>query len=87
MRKIITMLQPFAKNQNVVVYENGNKIALREVSIEDLPNEVSQLVIEYNVKQIDFIGAKQYAKGLGTKIQENELLKSNNQEDLIINYL
>ena len=83
MKKIITMLQPFAKNQNVIVYENGNKIAIKEVSIEDLPNELSQLTVEYDVKQIDFIGAKQYAKGLGTKIKENELLK----EDLIINYL
>ena len=86
MKKIITMLQPFALNQNIIVYENGNKIDMKESTIDNLVEEVSKLIEQYNIKQVDFIGAKQYAKGLRTKIKENELFQFN-KDDLIINYL
>lgn len=86
MKKIITMLQPFALNQNIIVYENGNKIDMKESTIDNLVEEVSKLIEQYDIKQIDFIGAKQYAKGLGNKIKENELFQFN-KDDLIINYL
>ena len=86
MKKIVTMLQPFTINQNIIVYENGNKIDLIEVNMDNINEAILNLVEKYNIKQIDFVGAKQYAKGIGNQLEKNELVKFGKSE-LEINYL
>ncbi|MGN0992856.1 MAG: hypothetical protein ACI4PE_02950 [Bacilli bacterium] len=86
MKKIVTMLQPFTINQNIIVYENGNKIDLIEVNMDNINEAILNLVEKYNIKQIDFVGAKQYAKGIGNQLEKSELVKFGKSE-LEINYL
>lgn len=86
MKKIVSVLQPFALTQDLIVYEDGNKLEIVPTTIEELNATVLKLVDKYNIEEIQFAGAKKYAKGLGKKILEAELL-SYGKNKLNIKYI
>lgn len=88
MKKVMVMIQPFTVEQNILVYEDGNKIDAATVSSVD--NIVSQLITytkKYNdIEQIVFVGAKHYNKIYGNKFQESELAEYGNN-NITIKYI
>ena len=88
MKKVVVMIQPFTIEQNILVYEDGNKIDAETVSSVD--NIVPQLIAytkKYNdIEQIVFIGAKHYNKIYGNKFQESELAEYGNN-NITIKYI
>jgi hypothetical protein len=75
MKKVVVMIQPFTIEQNVFVYEDGNKIDA--MTVENVDAVVPQLMAytqKYtDIEQITFIGTKHYNKIYGNKFQENEM--------------
>lgn len=88
MKKVMVMIQPFTVEQNILVYEDGNKIDAETVSSVD--NIVPQLITytkKYNdIEQIVFVGAKHYNKIYGNKFQESELAEYGNN-NITIKYI
>ena len=88
MKKVVVTIQPFTVKQNILVYEDGNKIDTETVSSVD--NIVPQLIAytkKYNdIEQIVFIGAKHYNKIYGNKFQESELAEYGNN-NITIKYI
>lgn len=88
MKKVVVTIQPFTVEQNILVYEDGNKIDAETVSSVD--NIVPQLIAytkKYNdIEQIVFIGAKHYNKIYGNKFQESELAEYGNN-NITIKYI
>ncbi len=70
MKKIVSMLQPFDANQNVIVYEDGNKLEVTQIPTSEIAEGICKLAISYQLKEINLGGAKQYAKGISKKIKE-----------------
>lgn len=77
MKKIVSVIKPFIMQQNVFVYENGNKIDVINSTLDDIEDNFLNLIDKYNIEQIELIGPKNYSKGIKKKFQEKELSKYN----------
>lgn len=86
MKKIIGILRPFDIMKTLYVYEDGNKIAMVETTIDELDSKILALCQEYDVTQVDLTGPKQYVRGVQEKIQEASVTKYNSKE-IIINII
>lgn len=75
MKKIITILQPFTLNQQVLVYEDNNKIDIAQTTIDNINNIILDFVNKYNITQIEFLGPTAFSTQLGQKLLEDELTK------------
>lgn len=84
-KKIICRLQPFLMEQDIYVYENGNKLDATKATSQDLINTIISLADRYNIKSIDFSGPAQYSRGIGNQLQEASLVKYN--QKFSINYI
>lgn len=86
MIKVVTVLQPFTLQQNVYVYEDGNKLEAISVDTINVQDTIASLVKEYAATEINFGGPIKYAKGIGKKVQEL-LIKNFNINNVEIHYL
>ena len=86
MKKIVTMIQPFALHQQISVYETGNIIDYIEVNIDDVSDKIIEFILKHNINEVNFIGAKQYSKKIGNKIEESKLIDFEKNK-IKINYL
>ena len=77
MKKIVSVIKPFVVNQNVFVYEDGNKIDVVSVPLNDIQNILVNTAIQYEVTDIELIGSKKYLNGIINKIKETEMSKYN----------
>ena len=77
MKKIVSVIKPFVVNQNVFVYEDGNKIDVISANLEDIENSLIEIAEKYNVIDIELIGSKNYSKGIKNKIETAEMTKYN----------
>ena len=77
MKKIIGIIHPFDTYQTFYVYEDGNKLEITQVKIDDIPNAILELSHTYNTYQVDLSGAKHFIKGIIRQIQEKEIAKYN----------
>lgn len=77
MKKIVTVIKPFIMQQNIFVYEDGNKIDLFSVNLEDIENSLIETAKKYDVTDIELIGSKSYSKGIKNKIEVAEMNKYN----------
>lgn len=75
MKKIIAILRPFDRKQNVYVYEDNNKIAAHQVTLDDFNTFMFQLNQQYDVTQIDLSGPKQFSRGIKRRLEEEEIKK------------
>ena len=86
MRKIVSVIKPFIFEQNIIVYEDGNKIDVVACNVNELPNNILQLANQYELTNIELAGPTSYLKGIKKQIQELELTayETNNLEIKII---
>lgn len=77
MKKIVSVIKPFVVNQNVFVYEDGNKIDVLSVPLNDIQNILVNTAIQYEVTDIELIGSKKYLNGIINKIKETEMFQYN----------
>lgn len=77
MKKIVSVIKPFVINQNVFVYEDGNKIDVLSVPLNDIQNILINTAIKYEVNDIELIGSKKYLNGIINKVQEEEIKQYN----------
>ena len=83
MKKIVSVIRPFTLKQNIFVYEDGNKIDVASVDLETIADKIVELANQYEIKNIQLIGAKNFSKGIENKINEAEMTKYG-KNDLII---
>lgn len=86
MKKIVCILRPFDTKQQIYVYENGNKIDTLSIFIDDFNETIFALSSKYNINQVDLTGPKQFARGL-TSLFEKEEIKKYNQNKIHINII
>lgn len=77
MKKIIGVIHPFDIYQTFYVYEDGNKLEIVQVKINEIPDTVFELSRTYDVYQVDLSGAEHFNKGIIKQIQEKEMTKYN----------
>ena len=77
MKKIVSVIKPFVINQNVFVYEDGNKIDVISVPLNDIQNILVNTATQYEVTDIELIGSKKYLNGIVNKIKETEISQYN----------
>ena len=77
MKKIVSVIKPFVINQNVFVYEDGNKIDVVSVPLDDIQNILVNTATQYEVTDIELIGSKKYLNGIVNKIKETEMSQYN----------
>ena len=77
MKKIVSVIKPFVINQNVFVYEDGNKIDVVSVPLNDIQNILVNTATQYEVTDIELIGSKKYLNGIVNKIKETEMSQYN----------
>ena len=77
MKKIVSVIKPFVVNQNVFVYEDGNKIDVLSVPLNDIQNILVNTATQYEVTDIELIGSKKYLNGIVNKIKEIEMSQYN----------
>lgn len=77
MKKIVSVIKPFVVNQNVFVYEDGNKIDVLSVPLNDIQNILVNTATQYEVTDIELIGSKKYLNGIVNKIKETETSQYN----------
>ena len=84
-KKIICRLQPFLMEQDIYVYQDGNKLDATKVKSQDLVDTIINLADKYKIKDVDFSGPAQYSRGIGNQLQEASLVKYN--QKFSINYV
>lgn len=77
MKKIVSVIKPFVVKQNVFVYEDGNKIDVLSVPLNDIQNILVNTATQYEVTDIELIGSKKYLNGIVNKIKETEMSQYN----------
>ena len=80
MKKIVSVIKPFTYNQNVFVYENGNKIETTITNLDNLSNTLFELIDKYNTNEINLIGNLKFSKGIKEKIENAEMTKYNDNK-------
>ena len=80
MKKIVSVIKPFIINQNIFVYEDGNKIDALSVPLEDIQNIIFNTAIKYETNSIELIGSKKYINGIVNKIREIEITQYNEEK-------
>lgn len=83
MKKIIGVIHPFDIYQTFYVYEDGNKLEIVQVKINEIPDTVFELSRTYDVYQVDLSGAEHFNKGIIKQIQEKEMTKYNENKLVI----
>ena len=73
MKKIMSIIKPFILEQNVIVYEDGNKIDVVSCNLNELPETMLQLATQYELTNIELAGPVSYLKGIQKQIQELEM--------------
>lgn len=83
--KIVSLLKPFLFKQQIIVYENGNKIEVINVSLKEYYKSVLDLSNKYNIIDVELVGSKKYAEGIKDNLQKEEILKyKENKLNIII---
>ena len=86
MKKIIAVLRPFDRKQNIYVFEDNNKIDEKQTTLEDFNISIFQLSKEYEITQVDLSGPKQFSRGIKRKLEEAEIEKYS-ENKLVINII
>lgn len=83
MRKIIGIIHPFDKYQTFYVYEDGNKLEMKQITIEKALETVFQLAKKYQAYQIDLTGSKFFLQKFVTQIKQKEIIEYSKQKFII----
>ena len=80
MKKIVSVIRPFTLEQNIFVYEDGNKIDVASIELEKIQDKLIELAATYEVKEIQLIGSKNFCIGIKQKIETAEIAKYGKNE-------
>lgn len=69
-KKIIIILQPFASQQQVYVYEGDNKIDMDEPTLGGLENCIANLILTHKITKINLAGPRQFARGIAQDLED-----------------
>ena len=83
MKKIIGIIHPFDMYQTFYVYEDGNKLEIAQVRINEIPDTILELSKTYDVHQVDLSGSTHFTKGIINQIKEKEITKYNENKLII----
>lgn len=83
MKKIVSVVRPFTLKQNVFVYEDGNKIDVVSIEMENIEDKIIELAKQYDAKEVQLIGSKNYCIHIKEVIEEKEIAKYG-KNDLIV---
>ena len=83
MKKIVSVIKPFTMQQNIFVYEDGNKIDALTANLDNIQEILLDTAMKYNANEIQLVGAKNYSKGIKNKIEELEISKYNENKIII----
>lgn len=72
MKKIIGIIHPFDLKQFFYVYEDGNKVAAMNTTIDKIPEVIYNLSKQYDVYQVNLSGAKHFCNGIIKQVQQIE---------------
>lgn len=84
MKRIVTLVTPVAFEQDIVVYEDNNKIDFVKTDMDHFYEVMVNLVQQYDIPEIRLLGAKKYANGIKDKLSEEILTKYTKNEVNII---
>ena len=73
MKKIVSVIKPFVINQNIFVYEDGNKIDVLSAPLADIQKIIVNTAIKYELNDVELLGSKKYLTGIVNKIKEVEI--------------
>lgn len=73
MKKIVSVIKPFVINQNIFVYEDGNKIDVLSAPLADIQKIIVNTAIKYELNDVELLGSKKYLAGIVNKIKEAEI--------------
>jgi hypothetical protein len=71
MDKIVVFFQPFDILQNIVIYQNGEVVEIKEVEIDRIPNVVKGLCSTYGITDVDLKGSQAYLEKYKAEILTN----------------
>ena len=77
MKKIVSVIKPFVINQNIFVYEDGNKIDVLSAPLADIQKIIVNTAIKYELNDVELLGSKKYLAGIVNKIKEAEISQYN----------
>lgn len=77
MKKIVSIIKPFTINQNIFVYEDGNKIDVISAPLADIQKILVSTATQYEITDIELIGSKKYLSGIVNKVKEEEITQYN----------
>ena len=83
MKKIIGIIHPFDLQQLFYVYEDGNKIAATNTTIDNIPELICNLSKQYYTYQVNLSGAKHFCKGIIKQVQQLENTKYSENKIII----
>lgn len=75
MKKIISIIQPFAFAQQVYVYEDGNKLDAATVGLDKLEYVILAIAERFEITDIDLKGPSKFLEGIKADILKEELAK------------
>lgn len=75
MKKIVSIIQPFAFAQQVYVYEDGNKLDAATVGLDKLEYVILAIAERFEITDIDLKGPSKFLEGIKTNILKEELVK------------
>lgn len=64
MKKIVSIIRPFQKEQTVMVYEDGNKIDIMQGSLDELGAVIYSLSQKHEISRVDLAGPKRFLAGI-----------------------
>lgn len=77
MKKIVSVIKPFTINQNIFIYEDGNKVDVISAPLTDIQNILIKTASQYEISEIELIGSKKYLNGIANKVKEEEITQYN----------
>lgn len=72
MKKLVSVIKPFIVNQNIFVYEDGNKIDVLSVPLNEIEKVLVDTATQYEAHEVELLGSKKYLNGIVNKIREIE---------------
>ncbi len=80
MKKIVSVIKPFILQQNIFVYEDGNKIDVIKSNLDNIENNLIDIAKKYDTKEIQLIGSKNFLSGIQKRIETAEMTKFGKNE-------
>lgn len=87
MNKIIGIIEPFQKQQQIYIYKDNVKVDAVESTIDSLTKDITDLIKKYNISEINLKGPNKFTKKFGNEIFEFTKLNNDEENTIEIKYI